>query len=409
MKVLLLSAIFPPDILGGAEIAAEQFAHWLAGRGHTVAVLATAKTAAEAGWRRQDDLKVFRASMPRPYPAHAAARASFRKKIMWHLQDHFDPRNSMILRRIVDEFEPDVVNIQGLQGIGYNAIAELGAHDLPVVFTLHDLGLACIKMSMFQKGQNCSRQCRLCRISARFKWRELNKLRRLSFWSPSRFLLERLRDTTSVHRWPSKVIKYPLTFVSPGKTREPSGVVQLLYVGRLHPTKGVEFLLGALRRLSRANRSTRFLITIAGTGPSEERLRQEYAGVEWCRFLGFVPRERVADVMVQADVLCVPSLWAENSPLVVYQALSIGLPVVVSDAGGLPEMIKPDETGLVLPAGDEDAWCTALERLLTEPGLLRTLQGKAGRLSGGSQVDKLGEDVLSLFLSTMNPSEGSSP
>src|SRR2546430_14190684 len=63
----------------------------------------------------------------------------------------------------------------------------------------------------------------------------------------------------------------------------------------------------------------------------------------WCRFHGHVAQQQVSNFMQGSDVLCVPSLWQENSPGVVIHALSQGLPVIGSDKGGIPELVRSEE------------------------------------------------------------------
>jgi glycosyltransferase involved in cell wall biosynthesis len=80
-----------------------------------------------------------------------------------------------------------------------------------------------------------------------------------------------------------------------------------------------------------------------------------------------VSQAEVANIMVDSDLLCVPSIWFENSPGVVVQALGLGLPVLASAIGGIPELVEADRNGALVAAGDESAWQVALEELLTDP------------------------------------------
>ena len=186
MKCLLISTLFPPDMLGGAEFACCELAKWLAEEGHEVHVLTTAKTSDEQQKGEAiNGLSIWRISMPRPYPALLHPSNGGMKKMIWHLQDHFDPRNESLVDSILGKIKPDVVNIHCIQGLGYNVLGLLARRKLPVVFTLHDLGLICIKMNMFAGGENCARQGLLCSLSTHYKWSILNKIERKTFVSPS--------------------------------------------------------------------------------------------------------------------------------------------------------------------------------------------------------------------------------
>ena len=135
----------------------------LKAKGHEVGVLTTAANAEqECEDQLENGLRVWRRLMPRPYQMMQFLKAPKWQKPIWHLQDHFDPRNRGYVRHVLKAFQPDIVNINFLQGIGYNALRDIADHGAPVVYHLHDLGLACIRMSMFKNGQECKTQCSAC-------------------------------------------------------------------------------------------------------------------------------------------------------------------------------------------------------------------------------------------------------
>jgi len=74
--------------------------------------------------------------------------------------------------------------------------------------------------------------------------------------------------------------------------------------------------------------------------------------------------------MVNADLMCIPSIWLENSPGVVVHALGLGLPVAGSDKGGIPELVKDDHNGTLVPVGDVDRWRRTLEQAILDPNRL---------------------------------------
>jgi glycosyltransferase involved in cell wall biosynthesis len=74
--------------------------------------------------------------------------------------------------------------------------------------------------------------------------------------------------------------------------------------------------------------------------------------------------------MTSSDLLAVPSIWFENAPLVISQALRLGLPVLASRTGGLPEMVDAGVTGDLVEPGDAAAWTAVIEKLLRDPAIL---------------------------------------
>jgi glycosyltransferase involved in cell wall biosynthesis len=159
-----------------------------------------------------------------------------------------------------------------------------------------------------------------------------------------------------------------------------------LFVGRLHDSKGIRLLLRTAEQLAERYR---FSLTVIGGGPIQSELTDRYSARSWCRFTGFIDQAKISDFMVNSDVLCVPSTWQENSPGVVIHALSLGLPVLGSNKGGIPELIQHGMTGLLVNAGDPAAWTAAIEQLLQDPAMLRQW-----RRNAAEQAARFDQDVL---------------
>lgn len=143
--------------------------------------------------------------------------------------------------------------------------------------------------------------------------------------------------------------------------------------------KGVDHLLIAFDRLAVESKSPRPVLAYVGDGPQLDELRALRAQLRSChdiRLLGY--RENPRDYLGAADVCVVPSVWQDALPLGVLEAMSLAKPVVASNVGGIPEMLRHDREGLLVPPADPQALALALQRLLAEPSRARA-QGVAGR------------------------------
>ncbi|WP_027567888.1 glycosyltransferase family 4 protein [Bradyrhizobium sp. URHA0013] len=395
MRILIISALFPPHVQGGAELSAGNLARWLVAQGHEVGVLTTSPNPDdELSGAQVGDVTIWRTTMPRSYTVFDAAQRSGWQKPVWHLQDHFDPRNKTIVANVLDAFKPDVANIHIIQGIGYNAILELAKRDIPTVFMLHDLSLACVKMAMFVNGSECRGLCRACSFSARVKMGFIRKMRRVGFVSPSAANLAKLSGLLPIRNYPTAHILNPNKYPTPTVRHETSKTVRLLYVGRLHETKGVDVALDALEPLADQHD---FTFTVVGTGPDAESLKKRCVNHKWVTFTGHVSMEEVANRMVGSDMLLVPSIWQENSPGVVIQALGESLPVMGSNKGGIPELVVDGLNGILVPPGDVEAWRAALKRILQNPAQLAALRDNARRGAHEFEQDTLGNKLVNFF------------
>jgi glycosyltransferase involved in cell wall biosynthesis len=399
MKIISVSSLFPPYAFGGAELSAASQAGWLAAQGHEVFVLGASVAHQPEGSEGWHGVSVVRRNFPRPYPVHEFPNAPQWKKPLWHLQDSLDPRNTEIVGRVLDEIKPDAALVHYVPGIGYNALDAISSREIPTVYYLHDLGLACTRMSMFRGGKDCGSQCLNCRVTSAHRVRRLAHFDRIGFCSPSRANLERLQQLLPIGRYPSIVIPnanhYPAASALP---TEFSGELRVLYVGRLHAQKGVEVALEAVAALS-ASHAIR--MRVVGGGPLEAPLRERYEAEPWCSFSGHVSAEEVSNEMVDADVLVVPSVWMENAPGVAIQALGLGLPVIGSSIGGIPELVEDGATGLLVEPGNRLAWIAAIKRLLDEPELLGRWRERARAQSSGYEQGALGRRHLAFMEQVM--------
>ena len=164
----------------------------------------------------------------------------------------------------------------------------------------------------------------------------------------------------------------------PMLARTPNGdeAVRILYIGQLIPEKGVSTLLHAMAGLSQAG--YRFHCRIAGAGADKATLvteMQQLALGSAVEFVGYC-----STPLLQyhwADIVVVPSVWAEAFGLVVIEAMATGAVVVVSDAGGLPEVVA--DAGIVFPAGNPECLRAELEKLAKDDGCREILSDK-GRI-----------------------------
>lgn len=160
-----------------------------------------------------------------------------------------------------------------------------------------------------------------------------------------------------------------------GAIRRPEpGIVRFGFVGTLAWHKGVHLLLEAVRRLPNDGRWSLALHGDPGTFPAySDGLRAAATGFP-IRFAGpFSDGASTAAAWSALDALVVPSLWPENSPLVVHEAFQAGIPVVASRRGGLPAIVGHDVSGLLVEPGSADSLAAALRRLVDEPGLVDRL------------------------------------
>src|SRR5215510_12419060 len=136
-------------------------------------------------------------------------------------------------------------------------------------------------------------------------------------------------------------------------------------VANIRGSKGHNVFLDAARAVLKMAPDTRFLIVGDGVGFDEVKARVQQMGLESRVFFsGF--RRDVPEVMAALDVLVLPSTRSEATSQVIPQALAVGTPVVGSDVGGIPELVRDGETGRLVPPGKPDALAAAIVDMLSD-------------------------------------------
>ena len=188
----------------------------------------------------------------------------------------------------------------------------------------------------------------------------------------------------------------PALFTGPFEDPFPSiGRPRIVFIGRLAPQKGVRTLVEAARPL----RAPGAQVLVVGGGPQRLTLEREVRrlGVDdVVHFFGFVSHERVPAILSHADLLVLPSLYEELGTILL-EALWVGVPVVASRTGGIPNIIADGVNGLLVSPGDSEELAHAIIRVLSSPDLARRLGEAARERAKGYDWEVLAERVLAAY------------
>jgi glycosyltransferase involved in cell wall biosynthesis len=322
-----------------------------------------------------------------PPPAGAARRAAAAARMVWSSSS----RRGM--DAVVRAFRPDVAHAHNLyHQLSPSVLRPLAEQSVPVVLTLHDYKLACPSYQLLDHGRLCdaclggrywraaARRCKDGSLGSSLLLAVESGIHRLlgawgsvrSFISPSRFMAETM-CRAGVYPDRLELLDHFVDARRLAAKATPGG--PLVFAGRLAPEKGVDVLIEAMALLGPEAR-----LEIAGEGaarPALEALAAARAPGR-VRFLGRLPKDRLLGLVRGATAVAVPSLWHENQPMAVLESFACGVPVVVTDLGGLPELVEPGRDGEIVPAGDPAGLAAALAGLLGDPERALAM-GVAGR------------------------------
>jgi glycosyltransferase involved in cell wall biosynthesis len=367
VRVLLIHDYASP--VGGAEIMNEVLVHGLRERGHDVRQLTSTAGLDSAAATRPD--YVCRGTTSR-----------------WRtLLQTANPWAPQVLRQALREFAPDVVHVRIFQ-------TQLSPLILPVLRGIpavyHEVWYRAVCPTgnkLLPDGRACMEPAgRACLASGCLPLRD---------WMPlmaQRHFASRWRDVFDatvanshataaalVGEGVSDVLVVPDGVPVSSVRRVLSPTPTVAFVGRLVREKGVDVLLRAFARVVTPDTSA--MLDIVGDGPARdslERLVSQLGLDARVRMYGHLSRSRCDDVAGRAWVQVVPSVWAEPFGIVAAEAMMRGTAVVASASGGLCDIVRHEETGLLVAPGDVDGLSCALNRVLGSAALA-TQWGDEGR------------------------------
>ncbi len=171
-----------------------------------------------------------------------------------------------------------------------------------------------------------------------------------------------------------------------------SSGLEVGYIGQIAWHKGVHVLFEAARRMSKLPLTVRAYGDTMSFPEYTAHLRRLMAGDERLKLVGVYHRQEVSQVLRGLDVIVVPSLWYENSPNAILEAFAHHTPVIASNLGGMAELVRDGENGLLFAPGDADDLARQLRRLLDDPRLLPALRAGIGPVKSMAQeMDELEE------------------
>jgi glycosyltransferase involved in cell wall biosynthesis len=248
------------------------------------------------------------------------------------------------LERLVGEVRPDWVHHHNVSLLGAGVLRE---RDVPSVYTAHDYWLICPRSDLMYLGrETCERRrCTYCSLASKRPpqlWRGGRMERALGsidlFLSPSKFMADRLRHFLGAR---AEVLPNfaPAPDFPPGATQD-----HFSFVGVLERNKGLDLLLEAFR-----DERVKAGLHVMGKGSLEPMVREaERETGGRISYKGFLTGEALWSEVGSSVALACPSTGNENSPLACIEAMALGVPLLVSPRGGLPELVSDPEAGLVV-------------------------------------------------------------
>lgn len=283
-------------------------------------------------------------------------------------------------RDAIAAFEPDVVHFHNtFPLLSPAAVRAAGRSRAAVVHTLHNFRPLCPSANLFREGRiceeclgrtpvpairyGCYRGSRLKTVpvaamdalhAAVRSWESVDVFIALSRFMRSKYIQA---------GWPGERMEVKFNAAPDSNARRVEPGNAFVCVTRLTREKGIDVLLRAWARAFPGGEET---LIVGGSGELEHEVRaaEELPGV---RFVGLLGASEVVELMLTARAVVVPSLWYEPFGRTVAESYAVGVPVIASRIGTLPEIVRDGETGILVEAGSADELARALRAMATDP------------------------------------------
>lgn len=377
-RILLVSNFFPPRTVGGAEIVAFRQAQALAARGHHVTVLAGDLPAENnpsgtLSFDVHEGLPVYRLAIRSLDP-----------------DDNFYwPGAARRLKSIMAADRIEIVHFHNVMGLGANLIPAAKDAGAFCVVTLHDHWGFCYRQTRLRPdGSICNNfeQCAGCMPAIRPDGGTALPMRlRRDYvaWclshadhllTPSAYLASTyVRAGFSGGRTLAVSNGIDLDSLSSAPNSPTSdAIVKFLCSAYLGEHKGIPVLLDAIERLSRdTSITTPWRVTIAGEGhlrPLVEKAAHSEIG-RHLRFVGRVPRSELLALMSESSIAVLASIWPENEPVTMLEAIATGKAQIATRLGGNLELVEDEQSGFLVNPNNADELAQAMRRYVVDPAL----------------------------------------
>ncbi len=445
MKILQVIHGYPMRYNAGSEVYTQTLSQTLAARGHEVHVF----TREENSFATDFCLHTEQDPEKEAVTLHIINNPRLRD---CYQVEAIDKRFEEVLERTT----PDVVHIGHLSHLSTSIIRVAAARGVPVVFTLHDFWLMCPRGQFIQttpsetsepwplcggqQDQKCATKCysryfsgsreeHASDLSYWTDWvgRRMRHVREMSdlvnlFIAPSRHIYQRYTQEFNIPA--QKIVYLDYGFVRNrfiNRKRIQGEPFTFGYIGTHIPAKGVHHLIQAFGQMKNKTQlkiwgrdrgqDTAALKLIARQSPACNTERIKWMGE-------YRNQDIVKDAFNCVDAIVVPSIWEENSPLVIHEAQQARVPVITADCGGMAEYVHHEVNGLLYPHRSVAGLARQMDRLASSPQLVQELGARGYLYSSDAdiisaehhagEVEKLYERVISQ-MARSHPSSAKGP
>ena len=303
-------------------------------------------------------------------------------------------------KELLSEWKPDIAHFHGVsKALSWIPISTANSYNIPTVYTLHDFGLLCPNMALYdfkaeeqcflyENGKafkclltNCDKRSYPQKLWRYFRFHFTKDILKIykkidGFIAVSNSVKDIYKDFIPAGR-EIRVINNPVkdvdsNIISKAVPETKNYITTFLYVGRLSAEKGVDLLLEAIKEVDAK-------LLIVGSGEMDKLCRETEDKIdkEKIEMLGWLDEDKIHNLMTQCEAVILPSKVKEASPIIIKEAAGYYLPSIVPDQGGVMEFVADDINGLYFKSGNKSSLVKTMQRFVDDSALSKKLGTEA--------------------------------
>lgn len=360
MKICVITPLFEPLNVGGAEKYINNLAKEIA-KNHKVVVITTAGPTPRKHGEIEPNLKIIEITPFNVYSLYSGIQNvssnTLPKKILWHLFLLWNFSSFIQIKKILRREKPDIVHTNGIQGLSPSVFSAIKQSTIPHVHTIHDYQLVSPWISLYRNGKPFS----TFNVAERFY---IECMKNISAGidaviSPSQFAMDLHKKLGFFRNSKQYVVPHGIKMASETVPKQ-NMTGEFLYIGRITEDKGPQVVINAVKKIKDKN----IRLHIIGDGPYLNFVKQLAKEDNRIIIHGFVQNDDLIQIFEKCSFAILPSLWYEVFGYTILETMNKGLPVISTDIGAIPEIVKNGHNGFLVEPRNVDALYLAIKNLL---------------------------------------------
>ena len=382
MKICFIAPLFEPWNIGGDTTYIDNLVHNLS-KNNDVILITIPGPEKRIQNKKNQNFKIIELKLSNIAPLYSVQKnlpkMGLAKRTIWHMLDLWNYSYYNQIKKILENEKPDVVHTNSIKGISSSVFSAVKSKQIPHVHNVLDYELISLWVTLLRGGKPIQFNW-IDNIYT--SWMRYNSSNISAVISGSKFTLDLFLKMGFFKNSKKFVIPHGIILKTGVKPKEGIGR-DFFYLGRLNVSKGVHVAIQAFKQIKEENAR----LHIVGDGSEEGALKKLAKGDNRIIFHGALYENDLVQLFNKCSFGIVPSIWHETFGYVIIMFMNNGIPIIGSNMGAIPELIRDGDCGFIYNAHDVESLQKIMEKVLVDEKILNKLSQNAILASKKFSID----------------------